>query len=230
MKNGYIKLHRKLLDSPISKDAEVAWLWVVLLLKAVHKDVKIMLNKKIIEIKAGQLITGRKALAEATGINQYKIYRSLRMLENTQQIAQQHFTKYTVITILKWEKYQSDTEEMHITIPNKRTTNAQQMHTYNNVKEYNIYKERVYNIFIYWNKKKIIEHKELDNGTMEAIISKLKLYSEDEIKDTIHNYSVIIEGEEYYYKQRYTLKKFLETKYDEFKDKEIAHNNFLKKR
>ena len=44
---GYIKLHRQILDNPISTKANYLAVWVYLLLKANHEDREIILNGKI---------------------------------------------------------------------------------------------------------------------------------------------------------------------------------------
>lgn len=81
----------------------------------------------IILIKAGQLITGRKQLTEATGIPETTIERILKGFESEHQIGQQKTNKYRVITILNWEEHQNRTPE--------RTTNGQQTDTYKNDKK-----------------------------------------------------------------------------------------------
>ncbi len=118
MEQGWIKLHRKLLDNPISKKPAWSWLWVVLLLKANHSDKKIIWNGKTITIKSGQFITGRKALSKESGVHESSIQRILYFLENEHQIEQQKSNKDRLITILKWESYQS----LNTKLNNKRTT------------------------------------------------------------------------------------------------------------
>lgn len=120
MGKGWIKLHRQLLDNPISKKPAWSWLWVVLLLKVNHENKKTIWNGKDTEIKSGQFITGRKILSEETGIPETTIERILKYLENGHQIGQQKYNKYRLITILKWKEYQS----VDIKSDNKRTTNG----------------------------------------------------------------------------------------------------------
>ncbi len=48
-----------------------------------------MTNGNIVIIKAGQLLTGRKQLAQGTGISESTIERILDLLENEHQIEQQ---------------------------------------------------------------------------------------------------------------------------------------------
>lgn len=110
------------------KNSRYFHLWVVLLLKANHKEVKTMWNNNIIVIKEGQLITGRDKLSEETGIHRSSIDRILDFLESEHQIEQQKTTKYRLITILNWKDHQN----LSNTSSNKRATNEQQMSTNKN--------------------------------------------------------------------------------------------------
>lgn len=129
MENGWIKLHRKILDNPISKKPNYLALWVVLLLKANHKEKQMIWNNNIIIIKEGQLLTGRKELARETGIPEGTIEGILTAMEQNQHlIEQQKTTKYRVITILNWKDYQASDNKTD----NKPTTNRQQTDTNKN--------------------------------------------------------------------------------------------------
>lgn len=128
-KTGWIMLHRKILENPISSKPAWAWLWVVLLLLANHDENEDFIwNGELKPLKKGQFITGRKKLSNITGIAETTIEDILRFLERQQNIRQQKTTKYRLITILNWEKYQkSDTKS-----DNKATTKRQQSDTNNN--------------------------------------------------------------------------------------------------
>lgn len=131
---GYIKLYRELLNNPIAKRPDYAWLWTTLLLKASHKEVKFIWNDEVVVLKPGQFITGRKQLSSETGISESKVYRILKYLKNEQQIEQQSNNKYTTITILNWKKYQESEQQIEQPVNNKRTTSEQPVNTYKNVK------------------------------------------------------------------------------------------------
>ena len=130
---GWISLHRKILDNPLFKEPKALTLWVYLLLRANHKDTKAIIGNLSIDIKRGQFLTGRKSLAEATGIQESKIERLLKLFENEQQIEQQKKSKYRLISIVKYESYQGDEQQTN----NKRTTTEQQLNTDNNVNKGN---------------------------------------------------------------------------------------------
>ena len=57
--NGWIKIHRKIMDNCIYKDAHLLHLFIHCLLKANHKANKFLFNDKEMIIERGQFITGR---------------------------------------------------------------------------------------------------------------------------------------------------------------------------
>jgi DNA-binding transcriptional regulator YhcF (GntR family) len=125
--NGWIKLHRKILDNPISKNPLWLVVWIHLLLMANHDGTySFIFNGKRVFLQSGQVLTGRKKLAQQTGVSQTTIERVLSYLEIERQIGQQKTTKYRVITILKWKEYQM--------VDSKKTTNGQQTDTYKNIR------------------------------------------------------------------------------------------------
>jgi len=127
--NGWITLHRKLLKNPICEKPDYLSVWIHLLLMANHEETSFIWNNKRQILKAGQLLTGRKKLSKITRVKESQIYKILNYLELEQQIKQEKTTKYTVITILNWHRYQDKKEKKN----NNATTTQQQSNTYNNV-------------------------------------------------------------------------------------------------
>lgn len=122
---GWIKLHRKMLDNPIvCKDSDYLAVWIYLLLNATHTDHDVIFQGERLTLKAGQLITGRKSIASFFSINEYKVQRILKVLENEHQIAQQTTNQNRLITILNWEEYQNIAQQNAQRMHNKCTTNA----------------------------------------------------------------------------------------------------------
>jgi hypothetical protein len=81
-----------------------------------------MIGNQIITVAPGQIVTGRNKIVEATGLNRSKIERLLKVLENEHQIEQQTFTKYRIISITNWCKYQIDEQQSEQQVSNKRAT------------------------------------------------------------------------------------------------------------
>lgn len=120
---GFVKLHRKILDNPIvCKDAEYFAVWIYLLLNATHKEIDMIFKGKRTTLQPGQLITGRKSIAKQLSISESKVYRIIKDLKIEQQIEQQSSNKNSLITILNWNKYQINEQQNKQQVNNNRTT------------------------------------------------------------------------------------------------------------
>lgn len=127
--NGWIKLHRALANHVVASDPQSFSIWIHLLLLANHKETKRLINGRVIAVQPGQLITSRKSLSDKTGVNESKVERVLKMLQNEQQIEQHGTSKFRVISIVKWYEYQSDEQQDEQQMDSKRTADEQQMNT-----------------------------------------------------------------------------------------------------
>ena len=173
---GYIKLYRSLLDNPIIKKPDYLCIWNCLLLQANHKETSFIFNNIKQLLEPGQLITGRKVLSDKTGIAESQVYKILNYLEKEQQIRLQKNNKFTLITILNWEKYQgngtTEIDETEQPSNNQVTTKEQPSNTYKNVKNVNNDKNKdLYGEFVQLTKEqyqKLIEQFG-ENGAKEKI-------------------------------------------------------------
>ena len=99
---GWLKLHRKFLEWEWFYIDEMVKLFIFLLLSANYEDKK----WQGIEIKKGQFITGRKSLSESTKISEQTIRTCLERLKLTNEITIESTSKYSIITICKYNDYQ----------------------------------------------------------------------------------------------------------------------------
>lgn len=95
MNNGWIKLHRQILENDIFRHDRTAW--------HVFEVLLVIANKK-----TGKWSGGTYQLAELCGINKPTLYKAILRLEKAEMINRVVNTKYTVYNILKWEVYQAD--------------------------------------------------------------------------------------------------------------------------
>lgn len=131
---GWISLHRKMLDNPIvCKDSDHMAVWVYLLLNATHTDRSTLFAGKKITLTSGQLLTGRKSISLKLNIAESKVQRILKTFEIERQIEQQTSNKNRLITIVSWSEYQDAEQQSKQQLNNKRTTTEQQVNTNNNV-------------------------------------------------------------------------------------------------
>lgn len=132
---GWIKIHRKILENPIiCKDSDYLAVWIYLLLNATHKEIPALFKGKKIILQKGQLITGRKSMASQLKISESKIYRIMNDFKSEQQIEQQTSNQNSLISILNWDKYQQSEQQNGQQMNNERTTDEQRVNTNKNDK------------------------------------------------------------------------------------------------
>ena len=100
--NGWIKIHRKLLEWEWADDPNMVALWIHLLLNANLTDKKYRGKT----IPRGSFKTSLNELAEETGLSKQKLRTCLERLKSTHEITQQTTHEYSIITICKFDTYQ----------------------------------------------------------------------------------------------------------------------------
>ncbi len=143
MTEGWIKLYRQLLENPIVQKSYYCNLWIILLLKAAHKRSNFIWNNEKHTLQPGQIITGRKRLTNISGIPESTVERILTYLESEHQIEQHKTSRFRIITIKNWEKYQG-CEKANSKTDSKRTADGQQADTYKNDKNVKNDKKKEY--------------------------------------------------------------------------------------
>lgn len=110
MLDGYIKLHRKVLNNELFLEMPFdRWrAFEFLLLNARYKQTDIMIKGKTIHLDAGQLIFGEDALAIKWGWSRGKVRRFLEQLESLNMIHRNGTPYGTVITIENYTLYQGE--------------------------------------------------------------------------------------------------------------------------
>ena len=136
--DGWISLHRKLLENPVvCKDNDHLAVWIYLLLNATHSGYDTMFEGVRITLNPGQLLTGRKSISSKLKVSESKVQRILKTFEIEQQIEQQTTPRNRLISILNWNQYQQSEQLFEQQLNNKRTTTEQQVNTNNKVNKEN---------------------------------------------------------------------------------------------
>ncbi len=133
----WISIHRKFKDWQWYKDINVKTLFLHLLLKANFKD-----NYwKDVLVKRGQTLTSIEHLSNETGLTVQQTRTALNKLKSTQEITIKATSKYSLITIEKYDIYQNNnkniTNSSTSNVTNNQQTNNKQVTTNNN--DNNIY-------------------------------------------------------------------------------------------
>lgn len=116
--DGWLKLYRSILDSAVFQDSEILKVWIWLLCNVAFEQHDTVCYGKVIHLKPGQIATGRKKIAQCTDLNETKVYRALTALKSLGNIEIKATNKYSIITVVNWDKYQDEN--------GKRTANEQQ--------------------------------------------------------------------------------------------------------
>ena len=117
---GWIKLHRRLINWEWYQDSNMVHLFIHLLLSANHKPGK----WRGVDIDRGQLITGRNKLSEQTGISHQTIRTCIDRLKSTNELTIKVTNRYSLLTICNYEEYQL--HELDTNQPtNQQSTNNQ---------------------------------------------------------------------------------------------------------
>lgn len=163
----WISIHRKFKDWQWYKNTNVKTLFLHLLLKVNYKD-----NYwKDVLVKRGQTLTSIEHLANETGLTVQQTRTALSKLKSTREITIETTSKYSLITIEKYDIYQRNNKNVTSTltseITNNQQTNNKQVTTNN--KDNNIY------LFLFNKYKAKIETiNSKDFGSRIKIISELK--------------------------------------------------------
>lgn|GEM_PF-689640 len=135
---GYIKLYRKVTSSFVWTNSNMLKLWILCLTKASHKGSRFIFNGQEIVVSSGQFVTGRAVIEKEfnEGVTRDQqivgrtLWRWLKKFESEQMLSIKSTTKYSVITINKWDEYQSSDQQLS----NGRPSSVQQLSTYKNEK------------------------------------------------------------------------------------------------
>jgi hypothetical protein len=127
---GWIKIHRKLLDWEWYQDNNTKIVFIHCLLRANHKDKK----WRGILIKNGQFITSIAGLKKELGLGVQQIRTALNKLKLTNEITRSTTSTYTIITICNWQDYQQDNKLNNKRVTNEKQTSNKRVTTNKNIK------------------------------------------------------------------------------------------------
>lgn len=107
MNGNYIKFYRSFLEWEWWHDPNTCRVFIYILLRANWTD-KVW---KGVTIKRGSFVSSLSKMANDTDLSIDKIRTTLKHLRDTKVITTETTPKYTVITVLNYDKYQNDTEQ-----------------------------------------------------------------------------------------------------------------------
>jgi DNA-binding transcriptional ArsR family regulator len=103
--DGYIKLHRKILDSAVFQSPALLKVWTWCLLRANWAPRQLMTGQVL---EPGQLILSYNRAADALDMSKSTVFRHIKALEQLGNITLKVERKWTTLTLCQWGTYQDD--------------------------------------------------------------------------------------------------------------------------
>lgn len=121
--NGFVKLHRKMIEWGWYSDCVVKDVFLHILMVATFKPTQY----RGYDLVPGQAVIGRKKMASELGFSEQQIRTALKKLESTGEITLFSTNRFTIATVENWTFYQCDEDVSNQQITNKQPTNNQQI-------------------------------------------------------------------------------------------------------
>lgn len=128
MDNGWVTIHRKLVESDLwlAEPFTKGQAWADLIISANHTDGFFWVRGNRVVVKRGQIGWSELTMAARWKWSKNKVRRFLKWLETEQQIVQQKSSITTIISLINYDRYQSKEKTKQQTIQQKdsrRNTN-----------------------------------------------------------------------------------------------------------
>ena len=104
--NGWIKLHRKIIDNWIWEDPEKLRAWLDILMMANHEEKQIYFDGRIIDIQRGQKLTSISKLCDRWNWSRNRVWRFIRTLCDAQMVTANRTRNGTLLTVVNYGVYQ----------------------------------------------------------------------------------------------------------------------------
>jgi hypothetical protein len=119
--NGYIKLHRRTLDTGWLRDQKLWAVWCYCLLRATHRECRQMVGQQALLLQPGEFVFGRQAAARDLAMKESTLYKVVKRLEKLGNIRIKSNNKFSVITVVNWALYQGQPHDEEQQRNNKGT-------------------------------------------------------------------------------------------------------------
>jgi hypothetical protein len=123
--SGWIKAHRKIMQSWVYKDSDHFKVWMTMLFDANHEDKTTKFNGVNVTVGRGQFVFGRQAYSLKTGVSEAKIRNQLNNLVSAGMITISTTSRYSVITVLAYDSHQLNDQPSTVPATGSTTTSKE---------------------------------------------------------------------------------------------------------
>ena len=140
------------MDKPVFQNEKLLKVFVWCILKAYHKETEQLIGKQLVLIKVGQFPTGRLKAGTELSMSPSTAWQYLKILESNKTIDIKSNNKFSTVTVVNWELYQSEIESSDSKADNKsynkKTAKKQQKNTNKNIENIKNEKNNKEDIYI----------------------------------------------------------------------------------
>lgn len=132
---GWISLHRKIMNHPFYLEKRVFSkyeAWIDIVMRANHKDNKVLFDGGFIMVKRGEHLTSIRKLCDKWGWSNSKTTKFLETLENDEMITKKSDSKKTLLTVVNYDFFQTLDGEETTVKRHRNDSEATLKHTNNN--------------------------------------------------------------------------------------------------
>lgn len=129
MAEGWVKLHRKLMDNDLWKEKPFSrgQAWVDLIMLASHKDKEFLFDSAYMSIHKGEIISSKRKLGARWGWSNSKVDKFLLELEKVKMLAVKSDTKKSTLKIVNYEQYQGLDSILEVEKTTAKTSRKRQL-------------------------------------------------------------------------------------------------------
>ncbi len=130
---SFIKIDRKIIDSEVWANSKYLKIWIWMLVKANYKQKYVSVNtgrgETSVLVKRGQFIFGRFKAEQELDFDGSLIYRTVKRFEEMGMIDIVSNSHYSLVSICKYDEYQTEKDNDEQAMNKQRTSNEQAMNT-----------------------------------------------------------------------------------------------------
>ena len=117
---GWICLHRNLRKHWVYQNPVYLKIWIEFLLLANFDRRESVINNRVVVLKKGQFIFGRKEFSKRLGVTEHQIRRFITNAQTTAMLHKVNRHKYSIITITNYDFYQGSRQQSATKTPGER--------------------------------------------------------------------------------------------------------------
>ena len=109
---GWIKLHKKIMEHWMWDDPVILKAWIDILLSVNYTDKKILFDGNLVTVEAGQIITSVRKLATRWKCSKERVNKILYLFEQDNMLTVNKTTRRTLLSVVNYGFYQNGSDSL----------------------------------------------------------------------------------------------------------------------